>query len=210
MKIAKLIGTVAVISALFATSAHAQLVIGIDTAAETLTLSGSDSGTLDGFLVPSQDAYRAQWEAVNLGDSDQPSESIGLTPANVSSSGGGPVITGGLLTSAIAWTRAEGGAMVLNLYFGDAASTPASQTINFFGPAISYSSLDSVNKANFESLIGSSLTLSRGSGFGDIQVQAIPEPSASSLVVGLGLFGLLTRRRRSSLQGSKGKEELRL
>jgi hypothetical protein len=58
----------------------------------------------------------------------------------------------------------------------------------------SYASIDSAAMVDFEDLIGQTLSLEAGTGYEDIQVQAVPEPSVALLLIfSSGVIGALRR-----------------
>jgi hypothetical protein len=160
------------------TSAQAQLVMTINTAAKTVSLSGSASGT----CAPFGGDYGVAWKL--NGTAGDPSQSLGIDSTWYSMSPGSP------LADSINVGGGAGGPYSVNLaLLADAAN----QTISGLGVPFSYSGLTSGNQALLESLIGQTMSLDQGSGFGGISV--VPEPHEYAAMAALGLIGFAGFRR---------------
>lgn len=169
-------------------SARGELVLVVDTSAETFQLSGMDSGTL--FDAGGRGAVQWQW-------------------SNKGGSGAGSIVEGpptstlftsslGASESRIVTDTLSGGRFVLLLY----TDTPGSGNIIGANKTLSYSSWDSGAKARMESLIGTtSEQLFFASGFQPLSLSAVPEPTSFAMF-GMAMMGMARRRRIKKVSGT--------
>lgn len=157
-------------------SLRADITMHIDTTGDIFWFSGSDTGTLQPFII-------GQYTGWTAGANGYPATQLDLSPAFTASTTTGDIgqffsYSGGLEITLI--TLAGGSDCT---FTADPART------------FNYSAFDPSNKDFLESLIGQSLTnASPGSGFGAMQV-AIPEPSTYALFAGVGVFAFAAFRR---------------
>ncbi len=147
----------------------AGLILSVDSIANVVTLTGSDSGT-----PGTADVVR--WDA-----------GTPAFPKGTSIELAATVDQSGLLQEIEIWT---GG---IRLAFRG----PAFSTITATGTPISYDTLNATDEATFESFIGQSFSLATGSGYeSTVDIVAVPEPSSFALVLGGLLWGFCHRRRK--------------
>ena len=175
---------------LFAPQAEGSLTLNINSVDETITFTGSDSGTLGGTLP----FTRIQWQIGNESAGTQGlNVGVGFDISNIQPMGAS------LQGTSFAVSEGE---VLLTIIFNSSAT---SATIAGNGTAISYASLTALNKSYLESLTSAdSLTLSTGSGAADIQINAVPEPSTYVLMcVGVAAVALFRRRSAVALPGHR-------
>ncbi len=160
---------------------EAQLFMTVNTVDHTYTITGQDTGELVG--------------PFSTGDS--------IVSWGTGSTGGGHVnFFGGVASSGTLdhfglFIHGDGG---ITIQAADASSgtitlTGLGQPVSYFFPPDLAGGI--FDKASLESLIGSSLPLKTGTGWSDIQISAVPEPSSylAMASVGLLVFSGMHRRR---------------
>lgn len=157
-------------------SLRAEITMHIDTTGDTLWFSGSDTGTLQPFII-------GQYTSWTIGANGYPDDQLNLSSAFTASTTAGEIgqfhaFPAGLEIDLITLAGASNCTFTAN---------PAQ--------IFSYSTLVQPQKNYLESLVGQSLANAYpGSGFGSMQV-AIPEPSTYALIAGVGVFGVAAFRR---------------
>jgi len=180
------LGLVAVLTLVFsfASESKAALILTINSAAETVSFSGSDSG--DPFDEAGTGVFsRFRWV---FG-----SDTTGVTSFSVASGLDFSNFTPGGSLALANLSVAEGEVVLLAVFHTDVSSVDFAGN----GASVSYSSLPVANKAFLESLTSSNtLALSIGTGPSPVQINAIPEPTPAALMglAALG-YGLLRRWR---------------
>lgn len=160
---------VAVLFASCLTEAEAVLVYWIDAGANTLTISGSASGTVDSGGV--------EW-VFETGDSGSSASQLSLISGSFS-----PVV------DVLAFS--EGGNT--DAFFVGSELPNGNETFVVSDAVYSYDSLPSGVEAFIEGpMLGNDIPLISGTGFGDIVY--IPEPG-STMLLGLAVLGVFRRRR---------------
>lgn len=165
-----------------ASTASAQLVLNIDTATQTFWISGSETGT------PGADIGGGAFNWSNGGTSsgtNQFEDVLNTVTSSNSAINYGPQMQGN-----------DTGTKIL---FAVGVDSIASTSIAGTSTAVDYSGWNGNMISNFEALIGSSLTSSKGT-LNDISVvagSAVPEPSTYAAILGsLTLAGTVLARRR--------------
>ena len=166
-------------SLLLSIAAEAQLFITVDTSSSTYTVTGSDTGNL---FATSGLSY-VSWRSGDQGG------------GNVQFHGG--VTSSGSLDHFGLFFHQGGG---LTIQAGHTGSEPVTltgtgQPISYFFPPDLAGGI--FNKSSLESLIGSTVPLATGSGWSDIQITAVPEPSGYSILAAttLLIFALNWRKK---------------
>ena len=161
------------VATLGASSAMADLVMKIDTANDTFYFEGSDSGhTDDGSGI----------HELSFNTANTYNFSVDEYFGNLD-----VCFEEAFFRSYIElWTANPAGPYFMN--FSEITSLTAEGATGF----ASYGSLSPADQAVFESMIGDSLSVSEGTGYSDIQIQAVPEPATAGLlgISALVLYGL--------------------
>ena len=164
----KMMSLLILLALLAGSTAQAALILEVNTENKTMTFTGTSSGSFADFGGGFNSAY---W---TIGDSGAPADteavvdvSSAITPAPDF------FCEVGLFTSA-------------DSAYVNFANSADLNTLSGTDQMINYSSWSGANQAKFEGLIGGTMTLATGSGFGDISIQAVPEPATLGLV---GIFG---------------------
>ena len=179
--------TCACITILMGTSAHAQIILTIDTAAKNWELSGAATGQPG---LAGGSTYEVFWSqpffvgSTALTDLQNPAfTNAGWMPSFSIAQ-----------TAETATGFAEFRAELSQTTSGDDLST-ITVTVSAIGGPIDYSGHSTAYKSAFEGLVGGSVPLLIGTGFGDISVQGVPEPTSFALF-GIALVGMARRRRQ--------------
>jgi hypothetical protein len=158
---------------------RAAISVNVDATADTFYFSGSDTGTLGDY----KGAYGyVQWR---IGDSAAGGVDVPLE-SDTSWTGAGTIFS------------TQFGFRPAMTYLNMAVlQAPSSGTLSFSSDVFSYGG-NATAESFFESLIGSSLPLTFGSGFQPVDIDAVPEP-ATLLLGSLGLvtLGFGTRRKKN-------------
>ncbi len=180
-------------------NAFAALTLQVNPTDKTWSLVGSDSGTLEsinGFGL-------VEWRAINVGGSG-----YGITQLRTESMWSSNVGEVGALNFSNTDTQLESGQAesgnvsliltnelsVFQTIIG--SGSPQSYGVNSPSDSIARVDFDSGGIARLEGFIGSSLQLTRGSGFSNISVVAIPEPASFGFLTGIFALGTILMRRR--------------
>lgn len=167
-----------------ATTAHAALILGIDTVTQQFALFGSDTGTPEDFGT-GYAVFNSISPTILVEELFQIPAGYAFTSTNTPA---------GILYVNF-WELGTPDDFGLDFEF----EVPGLlTTVNGTGNPISYSAFDPSNQLALESLIGSNLQVVNGSGFQDIAVQAvsIPEPSVFAGLIGSAALLMAVRRRR--------------
>jgi hypothetical protein len=166
---------------------QASLTMRIDTENNFFYMEGSDTGNGFDFGFGSFDLQFYHRFAI------QPSQSASITttPQNLFVQGTTLPISGGNMNM-IRGTP--------SYVFIDLSADSDITALTGRGPSeiVSYASLPALDQALFESMIGQTFELTIGSGYSDIAVEAVPEPSTYALLAlaAAGIGAQLWRRRR--------------
>jgi hypothetical protein len=178
-KVATLAATLITIGSLVG-EANAALTLNIDTATERYWLTGSSTGQFGAFFE------NATW-VIGSNSSRTDVGLVGDLTGIATTINSVSIISGGIGASGSGFT------------FNIKANSTDMTTITGSGEdfAIDYSGVAQAFKDNFESglLTGFSNSETEGSTFGTLNIVAVPEPSAA-LLLGVGVLGFVTRRRR--------------
>ena len=160
-------------------SASGALILHINTADKTFALTGSDTGT---------DSYPgdAAWGyTLTGGSSVDAAQRLDATQYSATPSD--------VTMGAFQISLNEGGdtQLLVGFQFANAGETHA---ISGTGVYASYASLSSAEQTAFERFIGNSLSSKPATGWSDMSVVAVPEPTSLALL-GLGAAALGLRRR---------------
>lgn len=175
-------------------SASAALIMRIDAANDLFYMEGSDTGAGD----HSGPTYDVQFY---YGFSTQPSATATITntPQNLFVQGTTlPIFSGGM--------NMIRGNPNPNYVFMDLSALSDITTLTGKGPTetVSYAGLPPADQALFESMIGQSMSLTIGTGYSPISVQAVPEPAGLALTgAALALAGWTIRRRPAGRLGQR-------
>ncbi len=173
------LASLAILAAL-ATAARAQLVLNINPDTEQFWFTGSDTGT------PA--AYRTvSWF---IGSGTQNSYNI-VSSNNELVTGSASAINSGSL-----YLSPNSGQDRLGIGFNFLTAATTTLTGNGSSDTFSYSGLSAGSKDNLAAADGQSLSLAEGSGFSNLQVSVVPEPSSYALLGGLATLGFIATRRR--------------
>lgn len=183
---------------LFARPASAALVMRIDTGSDTFFIEGSDTGSAE--YTPNDPFDPQQGGTYFL-------QFIHYFPTAVPQSA---IITNNpesFFVQATTLSMYGGMNMITNfgqnyvfMDLGSGSSDITSLTGKGSSAAVSYASLPAADIPVFESLIGTSLVLSTGTGYSSMSVTAVPEPSMwvlSAGGVGGAGYGMWRRRKRA-------------
>lgn len=184
-----LIGLCAAVALAAGISAQAQLSLVINTAAKTVSLSGSDSGTFVNQILYLEVGW--SWSPGGSGGSP---EQVDLSSAG--SSTWFSLNPGPIESSFPSFLNVGGGGNTVVVALLASLAAPAGQTISGLGVPISYAGLSANHQQLLENAIGQTMSLqgfSAGSGFAGITV--VPEPHEYALMAGLGLIGFAGFRR---------------
>ncbi len=159
-------------------TAFGQLVLQVDADANVFYLTGSDTGTPH----DTGSAYALNWIVGSTGGGD-----VGVV--GVASGFSNP---SGISGSLLVYPGQNG--MFLSL-----SNASSFSTITGSSSGISYGSFNLSQQNRLESFIGSSMTVSQGTGFSSVAVtaySAVPEPSTWAVILGsCALVGALIKRR---------------
>ena len=198
---------VAVITLILASSASADLVLVVNTANQTFSLRGSDTGTPGGTNIAVDGANQSNggvffWQLDNAAGPASGRSTILDTQGSLFSAEtllGAPLATGSLVDTGgspihdvqlQALTDVAGGT---DISFFLRVGTLGQQTITGNETFHSYAGLE--NRAGlFESAIGTTL-ISAGSRLGDLAVVAVPEPSSAAVIGVFTLWAFGVRRK---------------
>ena len=187
---------VALATAAASSTLSAALVLNIDTAAKNFYLTGSDTGNAQvdpGFFPGDPVSYSVQFIHYFATNALSASGQLAPSTAGLFTEG-----VGGFSGSMSAYNNQFGPDYVfmdIFSYAGDITTLTGAGASS----AVSYASVPTGDMSGFESMIGSTMGLTVGSGYSWISVQAVPEPSTCALgLAGLACGGYtLARRRRS-------------
>lgn len=175
----------AALGLLITTGAQAALVLNLDTTTKDFWFTGSASGT--GISLPPFGLVG--WSSAGVGAGSE-----SLTPVT------GTQVSGlGTLLNSISAYSDPGGNVLVSM-----TVSPNPGTLTGLGPSGggskgSYSGWTLGSQANLEAMIGNTLMLGSGSGFGDLDVVAVPEPGQWVMmsITALGAAGYYVRRHRN-------------
>ena len=159
-------------------SASGALIMTIDSSAKTFWLSGSDSGT--------------------TGDDGQVGWTIAIASTATQWVVGSLFDVSGVPTAGSQYLALFGSSGGAALSVGALGANYTPVTFTGTETAYSYASFDAASIAELESWDGKTLSLSsltKASGFSNIAVNVVPEPTSAALL-GLGAAALALRRRR--------------
>jgi hypothetical protein len=176
-------------------SVHAALIMRIDADNDIFYIEGSDTGNGVDFGFGSYDLQFKHDFAT------QPSASANVTPTpqNLFVQGATLPISSGNMNM----IRPGSGP---GYVFIDLSATNDITALTGKGPleTVSYAGLPTADQTLFEGMIGQTFSLSIGTGYSPMSVQAVPEPTALGLTGGLTLSLLhLARRRRAARQARR-------